>query len=162
MECTMDNTDKTTCLQSWLYCLSFVFPWELTFHGRYKPAVILQLKASFWEVRVTLHCSLCPASAELWCVHPACCAFVVLVMSVLQTMQYLIQWLKQPKENSESIESRMTYSEVQCNLKYILWNKLHVGLMSMITSSEVLYPPHSSLSCCVRQERDGCCHALCV
>lgn len=57
----------------------------------------------------------------------------------------------------------MTYGKVQYNLKYILWSKLYVGLVSVITSSEVycsiLLTPHYPA---VRQEGDGCCHALCV
>lgn len=114
-----------------------MFPWELTFHGRYKPAVVLQLKISFWEVCLlvwacTAPCVLLLLSCRASSLHSWCHSWLY-----LQTMQHLIQRLKQPKENSESIERGRTYSKVQCNLKYILWSKLHVGLMSVITSLEV-------------------------
>lgn len=68
-------------------------------------------------------------------------------------MQYLLQRLKQCKENSESIERRMTYSKVQCNLKYILWSKLPVELMCSDHLFKVLssVPLNTSVSCCGRQ-----------
>lgn len=75
VEWTMDKPDKTTCFQSQLYWLSFVFPWELTFHGRYKPHCSSPVKKyqllRGTSVGLTLHCILCPVSAELQCIQLA-------------------------------------------------------------------------------------------
>lgn len=141
----MDNPDKATCLQPQLCWLSFVFPWELTFHGRCKSHCRSPVKNQLLRgksVGLTLH----PVSCFCWAaVHPACCAFMVLVMNLLQTVQYLRQRLKQCQE-IENIGRGMTYSKVQYNLKYSLWSKLYVGLVSVISSSEVfcsVLTPHS-------------------